>query len=103
MNTTQPRTHPKSGIFAPSARAARKQQQAAARAAHDAIVQPMLSVLIAELRPHGSLPRACAAAGINSATLWNWRQRDATLDHDVRRAMQFAKSDAVDFAKWAVL
>lgn len=72
------------------------------RANYEAAQVAIIPQLLAELRAHGNLARACATAGTSTGMLWDWRERDAALDRDVKRAMQFAKSDAVDYAAWVV-
>ncbi len=59
-----------------------------------------LPIFLMELRAHGNVARACVTAGTNASTLENWRKRDASLARDVQLAVQFAKSEAVDYGKW---
>lgn len=59
-------------------------------------------VLIAELRAHGSLVRACSASGIENSTLCKWRKRYGDLDTQVNLALAFSQSDELSYAKWRV-
>lgn len=57
-------------------------------------------VLITELHAHGCIHRACMTAGVTKGMLSSWCQRDALLNQDVRRAVRFARSDAVNYRAW---
>jgi len=59
-----------------------------------------LPVLVAEIRAHGNIDRACETASVPHSSFCKWRQRDAALDRTVRDAVQFAATDAVDYGKW---
>jgi hypothetical protein len=59
-------------------------------------------VLIAELRAHGCMSRACAVAGVSIQRFQIMRRRDRTLSRQARLAVEFAASDAVDYSKWSV-
>lgn len=57
-------------------------------------------VLLAELRAHGNVERACAASGIEGSTLSKWRKKYSDLDAQVNLAQTFAQSDELSYSKW---
>lgn len=59
-----------------------------------------IALAVAELRAHGDIKRACVAAGIELSRLGTWRNKHPDLDVNVRKAIAFAKSPELSYAKW---
>jgi len=74
--------------------------RAIAQANYAAAQDTIVPVLVAELRAHGHMGRACAAIGTTMILVQTWRKRDPVLDASVKLAVQFAESDGVDYGKW---
>jgi len=100
MNTTKQLTTLGRGAAHTNRDASAAHNRALGQANYEAAKVAIIPVLLAGLRAHGDFARACATAGTNQSVLWDWRKRDAALNRDVQLAVQFAASDAVDYAAW---
>lgn len=89
------------GTHAPKPAVANR-NRAIAQANYAAAQDTIVPVLVAELRAHGHMRRACAAIGTTMHVVQTWRKRDKALDANVKLAVQFAETDGVDYAAWVV-
>lgn len=57
-------------------------------------------ILLAELRSHGSFEIACKRSEIGLARVKRWRKAHPAFNNQVRLALAFASSTAVDYQAW---